>query len=390
MNQLNSLHVLMLAPNYPPDYTTLIGRHVYYLSTALAKIGVKVSVITYGLGGSAESETVSGVEVHRVISPFSFYLDEIPIQAKSVFNRFLKMQNTRKVDILHIHDWKSAIIAKQICESYPIPLVVSYHALASSEMANGGTQQKYAMRQIVEQFMAKNASYLLFKNQAVSQQGQKLFQVDTDRFGVVPYGVLHESSNVPLDIKDFHNYFLNVDDQIVCMTGCENMENREAFFAELVAIVTSYYPSLKFIILTSLTIGELLRNLRLDDKVIILEDSTNREILRAAYQCSSVLVIPANDSRHGLTMVESMSCRTPIFTFGHGGLEEYVKDQTGGFHISSEEPHIVAGTIIDICKNKENLEEMRATVYEQYLSKYSVLSEAESTLLAYKRIIQDI
>ena len=384
MKQSDSLHVLMLAPDYPPDYTTIIGRHIYYLSTSLVEIGVKVSVITMGLNGSMTSETVEGVEVHRVIvsSP-----DQSNTLVEAMFHQFQKIQDSHKVDILHIHDWGSASISKQICTNYAVPLVASYHALASQQsFGNGAIKQQFAMRQLIEGSVARSANYLLFKDDATRQLGQESLGFRGDQVGVIPYGVLPQSTNGSLCPQDFGRYFLNADAEVVCMTGCESMENRESFLSDVIAIVTSRYPLLKFVVLTPYAMTETMKNLRLDDKVVFLTDYTCREILSATYQCSSLLVAPATDSLRGLTVAEAMRCRTPTLVFGQGGLEAHLEDKRVGLHIASDEPHIVAGAIIDACKNKKRLSEMAAAAYEQSVSKYDALFEAERTLSAYRQV----
>ena len=384
MKQSDSLHVLMLAPDYPPDYTTIMGRHIYYLSTSLVKIGVKVSVITMGLNGSMTSETVEGVEVHRVIvsSP-----DQSNTLAEAMFHQFQKIQDSHKVDILHIHEWGSASVSKQICTNYAIPLVASYHALASQQsLGNGATKQQSMLRQFIEGSVARSANYLLFKDDATRQLGQESLAFRTDQASVIPYGVLPRPTNGSLCPQDFGRYFLNADAEVVCMTGCESMENRESFLSDVIAIVTSRYPLLKFVVLTPDGMTETLKNLRLDDKVVFLTDYICREILLATYQCSSLLVAPATDSLRGLTVAEAMSCQTPILVFGQGGLEAHLKDKRVGLPIASDEPHIVAGAIIDACKNKKRLAEMAAAAYEQYVSKYDALFEAESTLSVYRQV----
>lgn len=385
MKQSNSLHVLMLAPDYPPDYTTIIGRHIYYLSTSLVKIGVKVSVITMGLDGGMTSETVDGVEVHRVIVDSS---DASDILTKAMFHQFEKIQDTHKVDILHIHDWGSASVSKQICANSSLPLVASYHTLASQQFfRTEATKQQFAIRQLIEGSVARSANYLLFKDAAMRQQGQESLGFRTDQVGVIPYGVLPQPANPSLRTEDFGRYFLNADAEVVCITGCEAMENRESFLCDVMAIVTSRYPSLRFVVLTPFAMTGLMEKLRLDDKVVFLTDYICREILSAVYQCSSLLVAPATDSLRGLTVAEAMSCRTPILVFGQGGLEAQLEDKRVGLHIASDEPHIVAGAIIDACKKKKRLAEMAAAAYEQSVSKYDALFEAESTLSVYKQVI---
>ena len=219
------------------------------------------------------------------------------------------------------------------------------------------------------------------------QLGQESLGFKTDQTSVIPYGVLPQPANGSLCTQDFGRYFLNADADVVCMTGCETIENRESFLSEVIAIVTSRYPSLKFVVLTPYAMIETMKNLRLDDKVVFLTDYTCREILSATYQCSNLLVAPATESLRGLTVAEAMSCRTPILVFGQGGLEAHLEDKSVGLHIASGEPHIVAGAIIDACKNKKRLAKMAAAAYEQYVSKYDALFEAENTLSVYRRVV---
>ena len=59
------MRVLHLSWEYPPNIVGGLGRHAYYLTTELAKLGIDVKVITINYGYEDVEEEINGVDVIR-------------------------------------------------------------------------------------------------------------------------------------------------------------------------------------------------------------------------------------------------------------------------------------------------------------------------------------
>ncbi|MFA7079982.1 MAG: glycogen/starch synthase, partial [Candidatus Bathyarchaeia archaeon] len=106
----DNLSVMMLSWEYPPRVIGGISPHIYFLSKHLAKQDVKVYVITCDFPGAPAHEVVDGVEIYRVDS----YKNPSPDFATWVYLMNMNMQKeaaalmrtiSKKVDVIHAHDW---------------------------------------------------------------------------------------------------------------------------------------------------------------------------------------------------------------------------------------------------------------------------------------------
>ena len=126
------MKILMLTWEYPPRVVGGIARVVYDLSKRLIKDGHEVTVVTYKDGDMPEYEDDKGVDVYRVsnymINPNNFidWIMQLNFNMIAKVNQLLN--EGKKFDVIHAHDWLVTYAAKTLKNSYGIPLVATIHA----------------------------------------------------------------------------------------------------------------------------------------------------------------------------------------------------------------------------------------------------------------------
>ena len=119
------MHIAMISGEYPPRWGGM-GSTVYHLSSQLAEMGHRVSVITRKSRGQAP--TVDGVRIIQV--PWL----KIPMAFTRSYGRhamraLLKAHEEEKVDVVHLHCPMVSWDDKQfdLCQSQVAPVVSSMH-----------------------------------------------------------------------------------------------------------------------------------------------------------------------------------------------------------------------------------------------------------------------
>ena len=120
-----TMHIAMISGEYPPRWGGM-GSTVYHLSSKLAGMGHRISVITRKSGGNAP--ILDGVRIIEV--PWA----KIPLEftrsyGKSALNELVRLHSDEPVDVVHLHCPMVSWSSKQLdrCRTEVAPVVSSMH-----------------------------------------------------------------------------------------------------------------------------------------------------------------------------------------------------------------------------------------------------------------------
>lgn len=123
------ISVLMLAWEYPPRIVGGLAIHVAGLSRALARRGIRVTVLTVGGPRIQTVHVEDGVEVVR--TERDHFRGQTMLDGTRAMNEaFLGLADVhaRDVALVHAHDWMTTPAALAVARARALPLVATFHS----------------------------------------------------------------------------------------------------------------------------------------------------------------------------------------------------------------------------------------------------------------------
>lgn len=186
------MKILMVSWEYPPVVIGGLGRHVHYLSTALAAAGHEVVVLSRHPTGTDPSthpssdEVVDGVRVIAAAQDpheFSFSTDMMAwtlAMGHSMTREGLavKKRGTNRPwrpDVVHAHDWLVAHPAITLAQFYDVPIVSTIHATEAGR--HSGWVSGAISRQVhaVESWLVRESDSLITCSASMADEITELF-----------------------------------------------------------------------------------------------------------------------------------------------------------------------------------------------------------------------
>jgi glycosyltransferase involved in cell wall biosynthesis len=115
---------------------------------------------------------------------------------------------------------------------------------------------------------------------------------------------------------------------------------------------------------------------------------SNQEI-RAAYAAADLFILPSLEDNLPNTMLESMSCGTPVVAFDVGGIPDVVVNGVTGRLAPVGDVRKLAGAILYLVFNPERREEMGQNCRKVMVEGYSLAVQAQRYLELYQELLQE-
>jgi len=319
-----------------------LGRHVYELSSRLAKKGNDVTVVVLK-GGGTDIQGVDVVELdffdlgHSVLNMYGavpFYLN------------FLR-KNADSFDVVHGHE---IIGFPGLLESKveDFNFVYTAHGVASDHVSRSYLRPVAKLVHLPDKLNLKYADKVI----AVSDNTKEQLLSD--------YG---------LDERKVCRIYNGVDTQKF-VNSCE-FGNRIVFVGYLVErkgpqIVLEVFKKIEnsFDDLELVIVGdgrlkaELVRNVKdngLEDRVFFENDISDEELIDL--YSSSIFVMPSSYEGQGIVYVEAMSCGAPVIGCDNSAIPEMIEDGVNGFLIDRNSAEL-ADALSKILEDEELRERM--------------------------------
>lgn len=384
------MHVLMYTWEFPPRIVGGLARHVYYLSKALAKIGIEVTVITLEFPGAPWSETIDNVNVERVrveIGNPNF------LSWVFLFNHFMEKRFAllkRSIDIIHGHDWLVALASIATKHFTNKPLVFTYHSTERGRVGTLSTPDSFTIDSI-EWWCGYEASKIIVTSKSMLNEITNTFKIPNDKISIIPNGIDTSEFNIqvnPFEIK--RNIGIGEDKKLVLFVGRITSQKGVTYLIQAVPKILASHPDARFVIvgdgwelgtiknmIYSMGLGEYVKTLG------FLPDHTVKSLMKAA----DVMVVPSIYEPFGIVALEAMASGTPLVASDVGGLSELVEHGKTGLKIYPANPDSIAWGINTILSNPQWARTMAQNALAIVKEKYSWEAIAAKTAELYRKLL---
>ncbi len=391
------LSVMMLSWEFPPRIIGGISQHVKYLSTSLARSGVKVYVVTCDFPGAPEHEVIDGVEVFRIDS----YKNPSPDFATWVYLMNVNMQKEAaglinslggNVDVIHAHDWLVATAAIGLKHVFRKPLFATIHSTETGRR-NGIHFDYERMIHETEAWLTYEAWKVICCSDYMVSHVQWAFGLPSDKLIMVPNGVNYDiySKYENEDMRQFRSKFAIPEEKIVLFVG-------RLVYEKGVHVLVNAAPKVltkanaKFIIVGNGYMKDQLSGLvkatGLANKVIFtgfVDDDT----LRRLQTCANVSVVPSLFEPFGIVALEAMAAKSPVVVSDTGGLSEIVEHDVSGVKAYPNNPDSLAWAITKVITDDGYANWLRTNAYKKIQEKYNWNRIAQQTKTIYNNVLSD-
>ena len=358
-------------------------------------MGYEVHVIARRSPGQPPRESVNGVEVHRVGSPYNVTALELS----------MKLTRGGRDWVLHPHA-TSGIFLSFTRRLTPTPLVCHSHGTSRSHdvpISMGGGEVKMsrsgrgiAFHMLRERMLWSGADRLLVVSRAVMEDVTRFYGLDPSKIRVVYNGVDSdvfspgEGGPLPAQIKDLAGK------RMILFVGHFGLRKGIFFVIRAMKRVRAEFPDAHLVCVggTPAWLGqneyrqmltEEARRDGVEDCVTLLDAVKNDELVEF-YRNSDVFVLPTYYEAFPKVVVEAMACGKPVVATSTGGIPELVKEGQTGFLVPFGSPDTIADRLTVLLGDRSLRESMGARGRRVVEDQFTWHAVAERTRDAYNEI----
>lgn len=390
-----TLNIMMFSWEFPPRVIGGISPHVYFLSKSLAKIGVKVHVVTCDFPGAPSQEEIDGVEVHRIDS----YKNPSPDFATWVYLMNLNMQKEaaaiaaklpEPIDVFHAHDWLVATTGIGLKHVFRRPLLVTMHSTEIGRREGLHTTTEKMIHE-TEAWLTYEAWRVICCSDYMVQHVKWAYGLPDDKLTMIPNGVSpHVYDKLEnQDLVAFRKTYALPNEKIVLYVGRLVYEKGVQILINAVPKVVSKVDA-KFVIVGSGYMQEQLSNIvksmGLEHKVLFTGFVEEQDLLKLQ-KVADVSVVPSMFEPFGIVALEAMAAKSPVVVSDTGGLSEIVDHDITGVKVYPNNTDSLAWGITKILSDGNYAKFVRENAYKKILEKYDWNKIAHQTRTIYEAVL---
>lgn len=220
----------------------------------------------------------------------------------------------------------------------------------------------------------------VFKNQRVEVIP---YSLDTDIFVSTPKLLAKNSLNIPSE-------------EIVLLVGAVSGKEKRKGFSELIEVLKICEANEKFANLIKANkikvycFGEPIDNFEeLNIKVRTLGIVNSDEKLSEIYASADIFILSSLEDNLPNTMLEAMSCGTPVIGFDIGGIPDLVKNGITGFVTSEKDLTVMANKIIELVFNHELRQKMSENCRQLMVNNHALHIQADTYVNLYRELLKN-
>jgi D-inositol-3-phosphate glycosyltransferase len=368
------------------------GMNVYVreLTRRLGALGVHVDVFTrsqdehvphvlHDLGyGNRVVHVPAGPEEPRSKQELAGYLPRF-------VNGILEFAQAKglQYDVIHSHYWMSGIAARDLKESWGVPVVHMFHTLGlmKNRVARQPGEAEGGYRLEGEKEVLRLADRIVAATPAELAQLQWLYQADTKKITIIPPGVdLTRFYPIPADEAKEAIGVPPCDQMLLFVGRIEPLKGLDTLIEAISRLRNQDVRVCLAIIGGEPESGtddqsvemERLKDLReqfgLNDLVTFLGKRA-QDTLPYYYSAAEAVVVPSYYESFGMVALEAMACGAPVVASQVGGLAFLVQDGVTGFTVPVDDPAALADRLAMLLNNprlRDQLANQAAAVARQY------------------------
>ena len=406
------MHVAMISGEYPPRWGGM-GSTVYHLSSRLADMGHKISVITRkSKGESPQLDNVEVIEVPWLKAPMEFTRS----YGRYALKALIRLHSENPVDVVHLHcpmvSWNDSQFDRCIAEVAPV--VSSMHgtwlgerdgltlAARFGEPAVWSNPNDIAIRFMAgrysnfERSAIRKSSVVVPNSEATKLDLESRYSASPDWDCEVIHWGVDTGMFVPMHLdseSDTHTlseirkrYGVGHGVKLLLAVGRLAARKGHGLLLRSFSKVGESTDSHLVIIGRGSLRGRLNRmaaRLGISDRVTI-ESSMSFDEISEMYRASDLVIYPSYYEGQGLIPLEAMSSGTPVVTVDHGPLPEMVDSSVGElFELGSVDS--LSETIASELSSNEVLLQKGAQGRQRVLERFTLDGNAARFLDVYAR-----
>ena len=391
------MRVLMLSWEFPPKIVGGIARHVYDISKAMAAQGEEVTVITCGVQGAPDSETIAaGLKVYRAVMnnpvapDFLTWVLQLNLNMVEIANKLALLG--AQYDLVHAHDWLAAFAGKNLKHTWRVPLVSTIHATEHGR--NSGLHndlQRYISN--VEWWLGYESWRVICCSHYMREELSRVFQIPDDKMRVIPNGVYPEDfQHSTLETRRIRSNYCAPDEKLLFYVGRVVREKGLGVLLEAFLRVLAVEPKIKLVIAGKGPYLEELQHrayqLGIFNRLYFtgyIDDNTRN----ALYKAADIAVFPSLYEPFGIVALEGMAAGTPIVVSDTGGMADIVHHGENGLKAYCNNPVSLADNIIWILQHPEHAREMKIQALADVRDIYNWSGIAAQTAQVYQEILAE-
>ena len=360
------------------------NQHVAELSAALAEDGHEVRVYTRRADPEVANEVPlrPGVLVEHVpAGPAEPVPKDELLPYMGIFGEWLLgrwKDGPWAPDVVHAHFWMSGLAALTARSRFPIPVVVTYHALGIVKRRHQGSADTSPRQRIgYERVLGRQADAV------VAQCSDELNEmialgVPRERINLIPSGV-DSAHFTPLGPAERRGPL----SRILCVGRLVERKG----YADLIRALPAV-PNAECVIVGGPPAAELsgdpvagklwtlAGSVGVAERVRLV-GGVSRDRMPRWYRSADVLTCPAWYEPFGLTPLEAMACGVPVVAYGVGGFTDTVVDGVTGHLVPARDHRALATTLRRLLREPSRLMAYGTAAVDRARSCYSWRRTAE-------------
>jgi D-inositol-3-phosphate glycosyltransferase len=383
-----SVHASPLNAGMPPHES--LSTHVAELARELGRRGHRVTVYTHGDGTSTGKRVrfAPGVTVEQLSAGDALPMseDDLLPHIPEFAERLARRWTVNRPDVIHAHHWMSGLAALSGADGLDIPIVQTFHELASLERRPG--QPRSAARMRLEKAIGRSVRALIATTES-EQEGLVRLGVARPRIATVPSGVdlgrFSPQGRPALPRSEAP--------RLLTLSRSADFQGVDTVIEALARI-----PGAELVVAGGPPVDELdgdqdvyrLRMLAKEagvaERVTFLgqvDPADTPGLLRSA---DLTVSLPSYET-FGRVPVESMACGTPVVVSAVGGHLDTVIDEVTGIQVPSGRPLELARRIRCLLAEPTRLAALGIAGVDRVQSRYSWERIADETLKVYESVL---
>ena len=384
------MRALHLSWEYPPYIVGGLGRHVYYLTQELAKLGLTVDVATIGYEDG--HLTQNGVNIH-LVDAFRVRVPDFTSWVHS-FNLFIAMELShvdKGFDIIHVHDWLTAPAGIVLKHRFKTPLIATVHATEYGR--RGGIHSVESMHiHEWEWKLTYEAWRVIVCSSYMMNEVHNVLGVPWDKMVLIPNGVdkslllFKPSEKYPRDkyaapwesmIVFYGRLVYEKGPDTVLRAFREVLRSR----GDVKLLIVGDGPMREYLVSLS-------RELDLGQKVYFTGRVNDEELYSIIYH-SDVVVLPSRYEPFGISILEAMALGKPVVTTNRGGPVDFVKHFENGIQANPDNPSEVASYILMLLNDRGMARRLGDKAREAVANSYTWDKIALRTVKLYEQVVEE-
>ncbi|MBI9048131.1 MAG: glycosyltransferase [Anaerolineaceae bacterium] len=390
------------------------GMNVYVRELAhhLGKMGVHVDVFTRSQDehvpqvlhqlcyGNRVVHMPAGPEVYLPKKQLTCYIPEFAEQILQ-----FGQEKGLQYDLIHSHYWMSGVAAKQLKDSWQIPIVQMFHTLGKmkNRIAQSPAEMEGDYRLNGEQEVIDAADKIVIATPAEQSQLEYLYQAPEEKMEIIPPGV-DTSKFYPIPADEAKEVIgISPKDRMLLFVGrieplkgvdvlmqaiSKLHRNNEIDGCPHYLVIVGGNPEAEGcnMDVEMNRLMTLRSELDLKDLVVFL-GKRDQDMLPYYYSAAEIVIMPSHYESFGMVALEAMACGTPVVASQVGGLAYLVQDGITGYVVPHNDPDSLSEKIRELVCNEDIRQQMgkQANAYAQDYDWHKI---TERTIALYEKTLQ--